>query len=80
MHLTGAWILLICGAIGTATMLLLLYLTRLGVLFHEKLLTCIGCKTEFGPWLKSRRFSGEVFRVLPRKTRPFAQIVRAISI
>src|SRR5271170_2838119 len=35
MHLTGAWILLICGAIGTATMLILLHLTQIGVLLHE---------------------------------------------
>jgi hypothetical protein len=35
MHLTGAWILLICATIGTSTMLLLLHLTRLGVLMHE---------------------------------------------
>jgi len=35
MHLTGAWILLICAAIGTATMLFLLHLTHLGVLLHE---------------------------------------------
>lgn len=35
MHLTGAWILLICGAIGTATMLFVLHLTQLGVLLHE---------------------------------------------
>jgi uncharacterized membrane protein len=35
MHLTGPWILLICGAIGTATMLILLHLTQIGVLLHE---------------------------------------------
>ena len=35
MHLTGAWILLICAAVGTATMLLLLHLTQLGILMHE---------------------------------------------
>src|SRR5271170_399399 len=35
MHLTGAWILLICAVVGTATMLLLLYLTQLGILMHE---------------------------------------------
>ncbi len=35
MHLTGAWILLICATIGTTTMLLLLQLTRLGYLMHE---------------------------------------------
>ncbi|HZD49781.1 MAG TPA: hypothetical protein VE178_13660 [Silvibacterium sp.] len=35
VHLTGAWILLICGAVGSATMLLLLHLTRMGVLLHE---------------------------------------------
>ncbi|HSZ15749.1 MAG TPA: hypothetical protein VK764_01530, partial [Terracidiphilus sp.] len=35
MHLTGAWILLICAVLGTATMLLLLHLTQLGILMHE---------------------------------------------
>ena len=35
MHLTGAWILLICAVVGTATMLLLLHLTQLGILMHE---------------------------------------------
>jgi hypothetical protein len=35
MRLTGAWILLICAAVGTATMLLLLHLTQLGILMHE---------------------------------------------
>jgi hypothetical protein len=35
MHLTGAWILLICAVVGTATMLLLLHLTQLGILMQE---------------------------------------------
>jgi hypothetical protein len=35
MHLTGAWILLICAVVGTSTMLLLLHLTQLGFLMHQ---------------------------------------------
>jgi hypothetical protein len=35
MHLTGAWILLICATLGTASMLFLLHLTKIGVLLHE---------------------------------------------
>jgi hypothetical protein len=37
MHLSGAWILLIFALLATASMLLLLHLTKLGLLVHQRI-------------------------------------------
>jgi hypothetical protein len=37
MHITGAWILLIFALLATACMLLLLHLTSLGILVHDRI-------------------------------------------